>query len=199
MRRPPAAKIFPAFGTRWSYCSWCCYLVQPPPSDWKQNHCNPDRYSCLLSWWSCMIIHIYHQLKVGNISNLTKLNLIPTNRVQWIHCQYPVDWYHCSYCSCIGWSISSRKVLKSHWVSIGISVKVTQPRFRHTQGLVTALRRRHNGHDGVSNHQPHHCLLNRLFGCRSQKTSKIRVTGLCAGKSPGTGEFPAQIPRTNGQ
>ena len=56
-----------------------------------------------------------------------------------------------------------------------------------------ALRWRHNGHDGVSNHQPHHCLLNRLFQCRSKKASKLRVTGLCAANSPGTGEFPAQM------
>ena len=56
-----------------------------------------------------------------------------------------------------------------------------------------ALRSRRNGHGGVSNHQPHHCLLNRLFGCRSKKTSKLCVTGLCAGNSPGTGEFPAQM------
>ena len=55
------------------------------------------------------------------------------------------------------------------------------------------LRWRHNGHDSVSNHQPHHCLLNRLFGCRSKKTSKLRVTGLCAGNSPGTAEFPPQM------
>ena len=27
----------------------------------------------------------------------------------------------------------------------------------------------------------------------SKKTSKLRVTGLCAGNSPGTGEFPAQM------
>ena len=52
---------------------------------------------------------------------------------------------------------------------------------------------RHNGHDGVSNHQPHECLLNRLFGRRLKKSWKLRVTGLCAGNSPGTGEFPAQI------
>ena len=51
---------------------------------------------------------------------------------------------------------------------------------------------RHNGRDGVSNHQPHDCLLNRLFRRRSNKTSKRRVTGLCAGNSPVTGEFPAQ-------
>ena len=28
---------------------------------------------------------------------------------------------------------------------------------------------------------------------RSMKTSKLRVTGLCAGNAPGTGEFPAQM------
>ena len=56
-----------------------------------------------------------------------------------------------------------------------------------------ALQWRHNGRDSVSNHQPHHCLLNRLFRRRSEKTSKLRVTGLCAGNSPVTGEFPAQM------
>ena len=55
------------------------------------------------------------------------------------------------------------------------------------------LRWRHNGCDGVSNHQPHDCLLNSLFGRRSMKTAKFRVTGLCAGNSPGTGEYPAQM------
>ena len=51
----------------------------------------------------------------------------------------------------------------------------------------------HIDHGGVSNHQPHGCLLNRLFRRRSKKTSKLRVTGLHAGNSPGTGEFPAQM------
>ena len=55
-----------------------------------------------------------------------------------------------------------------------------------------SLQWRHNGHDSVSNHQPHHCLRNRLFRRRSKKTSKLRVTGLCEGNSPATGEFPAQ-------
>ena len=58
----------------------------------------------------------------------------------------------------------------------------------------SSLRWRYNGCDGIANHQPHHCLLNSLFGRRSKKTSKFRVTGLCAGNSPGTGEFPAQMP-----
>ena len=46
---------------------------------------------------------------------------------------------------------------------------------------------------GVSNHQPRHCLLNRLFRRRSKKTSKLRVTKLCVGNSPMIGEFPAQM------
>ena len=57
---------------------------------------------------------------------------------------------------------------------------------------VKTLQWRHNDHDGVPNHQPHDCLLNRLFRRRSKKTWKLRVTGLCAGNSPGTDEFPAQ-------
>ena len=53
---------------------------------------------------------------------------------------------------------------------------------------------RHNERDGVSNYQPHDFLLNCLFRRRSKKTSKLRVTGLCEGNSPLTGEFPSQRP-----
>ena len=57
---------------------------------------------------------------------------------------------------------------------------------------LSSLQWRHNGRDGVSNHQPHRCLLNRWFRRRSKKTSKLHVTGLCAGNSPVTYEVPAQ-------
>ena len=60
--------------------------------------------------------------------------------------------------------------------------------------IYMSLQWRHNGRDSVSNHQPHHCLLNRLFRRRSKKTSKLRVTGLC-----GTGEFPAQMASNAGK
>ena len=63
----------------------------------------------------------------------------------------------------------------------------------HTTLINISLRWRHNDHAGVSNHQPHGCLFNRLYRRTSKKTSKLRVTGLCAGNSPGTGEFPAQM------
>ena len=59
-----------------------------------------------------------------------------------------------------------------------------------------ALHWRHNDHDGVSNHQPQGCLLNRLFRRRSKKTSKIRVTGLCVGNSPGPVNSPHKGPVT---
>ena len=60
----------------------------------------------------------------------------------------------------------------------------------------TTLRWRHNERDGVSNHQSHDCLLNRLFRRRSKETSKLRVTGLCVGNSPVTVEFPHKGPVT---
>ena len=59
--------------------------------------------------------------------------------------------------------------------------------------FLVPLQWRHNERDGVSNYQPHDCLLNRLFRRRSKKTSKLHVTGLCAGNSPVTGEFPSQM------
>ena len=57
--------------------------------------------------------------------------------------------------------------------------------------MPNTLQWRHN--DGVTDHLPHDCLLNRLFRRKSKKTSKLRVTGLRAGTSPETGEFPAQM------
>ena len=59
-----------------------------------------------------------------------------------------------------------------------------------------SLQWHHNDHDGVSNHQPHGCLLNRLFRRRSKKTSKLRVTGLYVGNSPGPGNSPHKGPVT---
>ena len=60
----------------------------------------------------------------------------------------------------------------------------------HTDKLLIPLQWRHNDNNGVSNHQPHGYLLNRLFRRRSKKTSKLRVTGLCVGNSPGPMNSP---------
>ena len=56
----------------------------------------------------------------------------------------------------------------------------------------TILQWHHGDHDGISNHQHLDCLRNCLFRCRSKKTSKLHITGLCEGNSPVTGEFATQ-------
>ena len=58
--------------------------------------------------------------------------------------------------------------------------------------MLNTLQWRQNERDCVSNHRRLEFLLSRLSRCRSKKTSKLRVTGLCEGNSPVTGEFPAQ-------
>ena len=51
--------------------------------------------------------------------------------------------------------------------------------------LLQTLQWRHNGLRSVSNHQPHDCLLNRLSRRRSNKTSNLRVNGICVVNTPG--------------
>ena len=65
-----------------------------------------------------------------------------------------------------------------------------------TGQLAPPLQWRHNERDGVSNHQPHDCLLNRLFRRRSKKTSKLRVTGLWRGIHRWPVNYPHKWPVT---
>ena len=93
------------------------------------------------------------------------------------------------WCVYYVWSVSNTFFIL--WISFisngGCCISTDDPIVLRT------LQWRHNGHDSVPNQQPHDCLLNRLFRRRSKKTAKLRVTGLCAGNSPRTGEFPAQM------
>ena len=81
--------------------------------------------------------------------------------------------------------VASSEYYHCHWSLLWIH----DPPYLGNRG---SLQWRRNGRDGVSNHQPHDCLLNRLFKAQIKETSKLRVTCLCEGNSPGTGEFPAQ-------
>ena len=74
----------------------------------------------------------------------------------------------------------------------GIRLISPSRRIPNRNWLCFTLPWHHNDRDYVSNYQPHDCLLNCLFGRKTKKTSKLRVTGLRAGNSPRTGEFPAQ-------
>ena len=91
-----------------------------------------------------------------------------------------------------------RKIIATSWpVPICIEIIQLFPKIHHLQDSSKSYKTyqsqwRNNGRGCVSNHQPHDCLLNRLFRRRSMKTSQLRVTGLCVGNSPVTGEFPAQ-------
>ena len=84
-------------------------------------------------------------------------------------------------------------LIKNNCVCIQLSHNFERARHFMLYCVSQALQWRHNGHDGVWNHQPQDCLLNRLFRRRSKKASKLRVTGLRAGNSRVTGEFPAQM------
>ena len=70
-------------------------------------------------------------------------------------------------------------------LNVLLQFRINDDRILLDMAVSLALHWRHNDHDGVSNHQPHDCLLNRLFRRRSKITSKLRVTGLCEGNSPG--------------
>ena len=89
-----------------------------------------------------------------------------------------VCWYHC-----LTRNIEINRTINNHKFAILTA---------NLSWNLRAYQWRHNEHDNVSNHRPLDCLLDRLFRCRLKKTSKLRITGLCEGNSPVTGEFPSQ-------
>ena len=107
-------------------------------------------------------------------------------------CVFPFKYKGFTYHGCTDyahdefWCALDSVYVKGRW---GNCVVNTDSKYRWSD--FTALQWRHNGRDGVSNHQPRDCLLSRLFRHRSKKTSKIHVTGLFEGNSAVTGEFPA--------
>ena len=83
-------------------------------------------------------------------------------------------------------SLCDGRILK---LTYGLSLTCTRT---HT---LISLQWRHNERDGVSNHQPHDCLLNRIF--KAQNKENIKAPRLW----PLSGEFIEDrwIPRTKGQ
>ena len=96
-----------------------------------------------------------------------------------------------------GWRLCFQPIRYQVWKSLLINrnfyMNIHSNSGSQIGAWIISLQWRHNGCDSVSNHQPHDCLLNRLFRRRSKKTSKLHVIGLCMGNSPGTGEIPAQM------
>ena len=125
------------------------------------------------SWRHCGI-HSYASIAPIYVC-LTGILPMPCHRPSIHRTQSLVIWFGWFVCFHIS-AISLRSTFSRWWQKCG-----------------NTLRWRHNERDSVSNHQPRDGLLNCLFRRRSKKTSKLRVTGLCVGNSPGTGEFPAQM------
>ena len=73
--------------------------------------------------------------------------------------------------------MSSLWVCCSHHLLIGILSVLND--------IKSSLQWRHNERDGVTNHRPHICLLDRVFGRISKKTSKLRGTGHLCGEFTG--------------
>ena len=106
-----------------------------------------------------------------------KLNSMNSNEV----CRFIVNILHCDEINSMN-SIHVCRLIVNMFHCDRIAFTTFKP-----------LQWRHNGPHRISNRQPHHCLLIRLFGHRSRKAAKLHVTGLCAGNSLVTGEFPAQM------
>ena len=79
---------------------------------------------------------------------------------------------------------------EQYWLlhSVLILTRNSSPGILHHYSCYAPLQWRHDGLNGVSNHQPHDCLRRH----RPKKTSKLSITGLFEGNSPVTNEFPAQ-------
>ena len=82
-------------------------------------------------------------------------------------------------------------IVDVYWSALCL-VQVAKPLISVSRVKKTFKWGRHNECDCVSKHRRLDGLLNHLFGRRTKKSSKLRVTGLCEGNSPMTGEFPSQ-------
>ena len=85
---------------------------------------------------------------------------------------------------CVYWQTGSTRV----WIVWSV---INSPNSSSLTTKMFRLHWRHNDHDGVSNHQPHGCFLNRLFRQIKENTKAPRRWPLC-GEFTGTAEFPAQ-------
>ena len=169
-----------------------CYLVTCPlirdPNWWEFIIDNTDTHSSAKTVWGCTPGTLSHGIFLeNNFFNVfdyvfTYILMPPNMIILYFHSPY----FHVSNSVLFlhGTFIFSFYIFT---LSIWIILFIAFSKCNQT------LRWCHNGCDDVSNHQPHHCLLNHLFRCRSKKASKLRVTGLCVGNSPGIGEFPTQM------
>ena len=181
-----------------------------PPEPWRPYPSNPKGWGVKtesnnsLGWLWLLI----------SFKNILYLKVIPV--AQWLYLPFLgllrqgtdntsmmnyIEYYHL-WCYCWSVPICTYNILKIDTKNMSTSNVLRcapenrdkllfEPRPEKPYGSIGqywfgSLQWRHEERDGVSNHQPRDCLLNRLFRRRSKKTSKLRVSGLCAGNSPVT-------------
>ena len=106
-----------------------------------------------------------------------------------------------TFCKDCGWSSHNIDGWRDRfriWTKVSLVVMLQDlcysPAWAFPLKFSSALHWGHNDHDGVSNHQPHDCLLNRLFRRRSKKHQSSASLALVWGI-----HRDRWIPRTNGQ
>ena len=148
-------------------------------------------YTSIVQWSFELIFKIKLKLKsenktiqYGRQAGILKVRSMKINRLLRIHTRNVLLRFRLDIQSQAKVRFGNWKIQYGHQAAI---LKVILLKINRVCPLVT-LQWRHNGCDGVSNHQPRDCLLKCLFRRISKKTSKLRVTGLCAGISPGTSQ-----------
>ena len=141
-------------------------------SGWLQMSARPSAIAMLTWLWL-----FYHMIHIKRHQYVTTINQNNVNeRSQhlggagvWIlHHGRERPFYHTQS---ISWLLKRRQRISRHGFGL-VFTEYSGPSTRST------LLWRHNDHDEISIHQPHGCLLNRLFRRRSKETLKLRVTGL---------------------
>ena len=166
---------------RWTWNSLESYTL------WRDRR--PARYSCM-NWLEISIDMVFKSLKMLLLTLLRQRNTLKSiymkNYTQTFYFRQIIVYHGTIYVPQTG----------DYAYVIQIPFSIALRHGNWTWCYKMALHWRHNDHDGVSNHQPHDCLPNGLFRHKSKKTSKLRVTGLCVGNSPGPVNSPHKGPVT---
>ena len=128
----------------------------------------------------------YASLGIDEIRHVNKKPIIESPTIMGLHSSHIAQWFRTkTICIILQLSVTGFeyifKVLATECIvkSLGESVTPREDQiyliFEHNHEWVyfsttCSLRWRHNERDGTRNHQPHDCLLNRLFRHKSKKT-----------------------------
>ena len=155
------------------------------------------------SFFLCVFTHLRHySFSLCVFTHLRHYSYSPcSHRHSMISLQYNEHWYSTTPISYLAYIFHGRNIWPlsgSSWICFRKHDLAFHNFSKHWDGVGywNTLRWRCNGHGGVSNHQPHDCLLKCLFRHRSKKTSKLCVTGLSVGNSPGPVNSPHKGPVT---